>query len=226
MLKKRELISQVKNQLRMVNADYKISNKFIWLIIDKHVRWLIKREGEKMRLVKNQFLFQTLKCVEVEEAPAIDDCCGIRSRCTVQRTKHKLPKLYEDGYGVVIKSVYSLDGSQEFQPISIQQYIRKLENPNSKYDKALYYYYNNGWLYFPKSKIKMVMVKGYFEEDIAKYNHCCDDYDIDPCKTKLDEQLNLPDYLLGELLEHVIKDLIVTKQVQPDEAINKNEKNI
>ena len=225
MLKKRELISQVKNQLRMVNADYKISNKFIWLIIDKHVRWLIKREGEKMRLVKNQFLFQTLKCVEVEEAPAIDDCCGIRSRCTVHRTKYKLPKLYEDGYGVVIKSVYTLDGSQEFQPISIQQYIRKLENPNSKYDKALYYYYNNGWLYFPKSKIKMVMVKGYFEEDIAKYNHC-DNNDIDPCKTKLDEQLNLPDYLLGELLEHVVKDLIVTRQVQPDEAINKNEKNI
>ena len=70
----------------------------------------------------------------------------------------------------------------------------------------------------------MVMVKGYVEEDITKYS-VCDNLEIDPCKTKLDEQLNLPDYLLGELLENVVKDLTLTKQIPFDDAINKNEKN-
>lgn len=222
---KGELISQVRNQLKIVNADYRLTNKFIWSIIDKHMRWLIKRDVDKLRLIKNDFLFQTLRCVEVEEAPAIDDCCGIKSICTVFRTKEKIPKLYEGSDGVVIKAVYSLDGSTEYQPISVQQYTRKLSNPYSKYDKSDYYYYNNGWLYFPKKRVRMVMVKGYFEEDIDIYNDC-QDIEIDPCKSKLDEKFNLPDYLLGELMQHVLKDISMNRQIQDDTQIDKNTINI
>lgn len=222
MITKGQLISDVKNELRMLNADYRVSNKFIWNIIQKHSLWLIKEDSDKLRLIRNNSIFQTLKCVEVVSAPTIDDCCGIRSRCSVQRTEKKLPEMYEDSDGVIIKSIYSLDGSVEFTQITVQQYIRKLADPNFKYDKSNYCYYNNGWLYFPKSTVRKIMIKAYFQEDISKYN-ICDDTFIDPCKTRLDDTFNLPTYLQGRLMDAVFKDLGITRQIPNDPQINKIE---
>ena len=219
---KGSIISQVRNQLRMINADYKIPNKFIWSIIDKHSRWLINEDSNKLRLIRSNTIFQTWKCVDVLPAPTIDDCCGVKSRCTVQRTAVKAPALYEDTAGIIIKSIYSIDGSVEFKRITVQEYIRKLENANFKYDKSNYYYYNNGWFYFPNSSIRKVMIKGYFIDDIAEYNDC-EDIEIDPCKTKMDETFNIPDYISGRLMDFVLKDLGITRQIPDDPQINKIE---
>lgn len=221
----RELISQVKTKVRAVNADAKLTNKFIYSLINKHARWLIKRESDKLNLMGISSIFQTLKCVKIEEAPAIDECCGIRNKCTVMRTKFKLPKMFEDGSGVIIKSIYTIDGSEDFTYIKINDYIRKLEDPNSVYDKTKYVFYNNGYLYFPKSKIRMVMVKAFFEEDVQKFNSC-ENKDLPKCVSRLDEESFLPEYIMGELLDFVFKDLIDMKKIQPDEDINKNQNRI
>lgn len=215
-------ISQARNQLRMINADYKLPNRFIWSIIDKHLRWLINEDSNKLRLVRNNTIFQTWKCVDVIPAPTIDDCCGVASRCTVQRTAIKAPDLYEDTNGVIVKSVFSIDGSTDFKQITVQEYMRKLENPNSKYDKSNYFYYNNGWFYFPNSSIRKVMIKGHFINDISEFNQC-DGIDIDPCRTRLDDNLNFPSYILGRLMDFVIKDLSMTRQIPDDPQINKIE---
>lgn len=218
----RELISQVKNQFKSVNADSKLTNKFIYSIINKHAKWLVKRESDKLNIMGFNSLFQTYKCVEVIEAPAIDDCCGIKSKCLVMRTKDKLPELFEDSSGVILKSIFTIDGSQEFMPIKVSDYTRKLQDYNSKYDKELYAFYNNGYLYFPKSKIKMVMVKGFFKEDIKKFNKC-ENYE-ETCSTRMQEESRIPPYLEAELMDFVLKDIMnFNRRVQQDADINKNE---
>lgn len=222
----KELVSQIRNQFKAVNADSRLSNKFLFSIINKHARWLIKRESDKLNLINFDTLFQTLKCVDVEEAPVIDDCCGVKSKCTVMRTKNKLPLLFEDLAGVIIKNIFTIDGSQDFTLIKINDYMRKLEDPNSKYDKTKYVFYNNGYLYFPKSIIRMVMVKGYFEEDIRKYNKC-DENDANTCITRMEEQNRIPEYLVGELMDFVLKDIMnFNRRSQADVDINKNENRI
>lgn len=217
-----ELISQVKNELKLNNADSRLTNKLIWSVISKHLAWLIKRESEKFRIMRLDSIFQTAKCIDVEEAPAIDDCCGVKSRCKVMRTKEKLPKIYEDSDGILIKSVFTIDGSKDFAGIKITDYMRKLENPHSKYDKGSYYFYNNGYLYFPKSKVRKVMVKAYFADDVTA--SCgCDDVEV-PCTSNLEFQANVPEYLLGELMNQVLLELSgVTLKIQEDEQIDKNE---
>jgi hypothetical protein len=219
-----ELISQVKNQLRLVNADVTLSNRFIWSLIEKHLMWLIKRENSKLDLFGLNDIFQTYKCVDVIDAPAIDECCGLRSKCTVHRTAEKLPQIYEDGDGVMIKSVYSIDGSVDFTNISIHEYMRKLENPTTrKYDKGRYYFYSGGYLYFPKQNIKKVMVKAYFTEEVN--NNCCktcEDNDGN-CISKFDQKIRIPDYIVGELMAQVINDLTITIKIPQDQMINKNE---
>jgi hypothetical protein len=220
-----ELISQIRNQLKDVSADSKLTDKFIYSIMKKHAKWLIKREANKLQIMRFDYLFQTLKCVDVEQAPAIDDCCGIKGKCRISRTVHKVPRLFEDIDGVIIRSVFSIDGSVEYTPITIQEYMRKLENPHSKYDKSIYYYFNNGYLYFPKDYVKKIMIKGYFEDDIRKNNSCVKCEDEDPaCISKLDQEFRLPEHLNGELMNFVIQDIAnVTMKLQADEDINKND---
>lgn len=218
-LTKAELISEARTLAREVGADSKLTNKFLWSLIDKHMTWLVSRESDKMKLAKYDYLYQTLKCVTVEEAPAIDPCCGIRSKCTVWRTADKIPELFEDMTGVIIKSVFSIDGSAEFTQINVQDYMRKLEDPNSKYDNARYFFFNNGYLYFPKRAIRMVMVKGHFKSTVVS---CCEG-EKSPCISKLEENSYLPGKLRGELMEYVKKDLLPYKQIRPDEQIDKNQ---
>lgn len=217
---KGELISQVKNELRVNNADNGMTNRFIWSIINKHLSWLIKRESGKLRLIKQDTIFQTMKCVEVEPSPAIDECCGIRSKCFVYRTVEKLPDIFEDSDGTIIKSVFTIDGSKDFSPIKVSEYMRKLENPHSKYDKSLYYFYNNGYLYFPKSKIKKVMIKAYFIDEVV--NDCEGAENV--CISNLDTKVRIPGYLLGELMNQVLTELSsLTLKLQNDEQIDKSE---
>lgn len=218
---KRELISQIKDQLRQSNADSRLSNRFIWSLIDKHLRWLIKRENNKFHLYDMHEIFQTYKCVEVIEAPTIDDCCGVKSKCKVWRTANKLPKIYESDAGLLIKSVFSIDGSVDFMQIEINEYMRKLENPTTrKYDKGKYYYYNNGYLYLPQQEVRMIMVKAYFEDELL--NNCESNCVIN-CTPKLDEIVRIPGFILGELMSFVVKDILGILQIQPDEQIDKNE---
>lgn len=216
-----QLISQARNQLRMVNADMKVSKRFIWSIIDKHARWLIKRESSKLKLMKMDYLFQTLKCVDVIEVPSSDECCGIKTKCKIWRTREKVPQVYTDEDGVIFKAVYSVDGSEEFIPIKLQEFMRKTENPHSKYDKGRYYYYNNGYLYFPNSHIKMVQVKGYFMDEII--NECRPEDHIKKCMSNMDKRLRIPDYLVAEMMEHVVNDLINLRKIPADVRIDKNE---
>lgn len=221
---KGELISQIRNELRMANSDASLTNKLIWSIIQKHMEWLIKRENSKLGLLTQESIFQTYKCIDVTDAPAIDECCGIRSKCKVFRTKNKIPTLFEDTNGVIIKSVFTIDGSRDFNMITINEYMRKLENPHSKYDKSLYFFYNNGYLYFPKSTIRKVMIKGYFVDELDN-SQCavCPENDT-PCISKLDTPIRIPRYLLGELMSNVLNELSqLTLKIQQDESIEKNE---
>lgn len=61
-------------------------------------------ENLKLNLIKTDAPFQKLKCVPIIEAPVTDPCCGIKSKCTVFRTKDRLPDIYEDSVGVIIRS--------------------------------------------------------------------------------------------------------------------------
>lgn len=220
---KGELISQIRNELRIAHSDSRLTNKFIWSIIQKHAEWLIKRENSRLRVITQEAIFQTYKCVDVEDAPAVDECCGIKTKCKVFRTKFKVPELYEDNDGVIIKGVYTIDGSRDFSQITVNEYMRKLENPHSKYDKSLYFFYNSGYLYFPKSTIRKVMIKGYFIDEINNDCEPCS-ADVDPCPSYLDSPIRIPKYLLAELMQAVLNEFAsLTLKIQPEENINKNE---
>lgn len=219
----RESISLVRTAVREVNADSILPNKYIYNEIMKVSRLLIQRDSDRLVLMQNQDLFQKLRCIEMEEAPAIDPCCGLKTYCTVWRTKNKLPEIYTDSTGVIIKNMATIDGSQNFKIITPTKLLSIKKDVNSKYDKTLYAFYSEGRLYTTNSRFKMIELEAMFEEDISNLNNC--DSDIKTCTRKIDGQWRVPKKLQDPILKEVINNILNSyKRVPQDTDINKTDK--
>ena len=161
---------------------------------------------------------QVMDFVELIEIDKVEACCtGIKSSCTIKRTKHKLPVFMQGYYGPLIRNITSIDGSEELQPTLPSSYIKISNSTTFKYNKAKYYWYINDYLYFPNLDWDAVRIEGIFEGDISKYK-CADDY---KCQILSDNPVNIPDYLLGELESNVFKDLAAMMQIPPDTVNDK-----
>lgn len=218
----RAAISQVKIPNKAVNADSRLTNKYIYSLLRKHRDFLLKQVDSKFQLMKLGYLFQVWKCVDLIPTPTIDECCGIKTNCTIYRTKKKLPYVIAASWGPILRKVSSLDGFTEFVYINIAEYNRRQEDTNSKYDKNLYFFWSDGYLYFPNVEWKKIRIEALFEEDIEKYNDC--DGDQDPCKTFLDNTFRCPKELMKSCIDLVNMELMNEyDRLQPDE--NKIDKN-
>jgi hypothetical protein len=231
MLTNREAISRLKRMLREINADSRLTDRTVYSLLENHAKWLIYRESEKLRLLKKDDVYQSYKCVEVIEAPIIDPCCGIRSDCTIYRTKNKIPPIYEDSFGVIIKSVTTIDNGVSLTPIKASEWERKNKNPwLSEDNKNKFYFYFDGYLYFPKGSWKKVNIFALYKKDISDLNLCendntpCND-ETKKCKRFLDKQFIIPDYLEAQMFDSAIKDLSNTYKRFPEKSneINKND---
>lgn len=221
----REAIYKVKKLFKEVNADSRLSNKFAFSLIDNAVKWLISRESDKQKLIRNDKAFQKLKCVKVIEAPLIDPCCGVRSLCTVFRTEDRLPELFEDGNGVIIRGVLTIDGQTSLFQIKPSEWERKQNNPWLDKDKKnKYFFYSDGYLYFPNGSWKMVEVDALFNRDISDLNLCddkntCDDETVQ-CKRFLDKKFIFPEYLEAQMYDAVKKDLADIYKKLPEKSVH------
>lgn len=207
---------------KAVNADSRLTNKYIFSLLRKHRDLLIKQVDNKFQLMKLGYLFQTWRCADLEPISTIDECCDFSSDCTIYRTKKKLPYTLVASWGPIFRKVSSIDGYTELSSITSAEWNRKSEDTNTKYNKSLYYWWSGGYLYFPNVKWKSVKIEGLFEFDIDKENSCCEKYD--PCKSFLDNKFRIPKELLAVCIDNVNKEMLgYYDRIQPDENnIDKN----
>lgn len=212
-----DIISRVRSEVKAVRQDAMLTDRLIYSFITKHGKWLMKREDGKNKLMAFSSVMQTLDFVELEEVDKIEACCtGLKSDCTIKRTKHKVPVFMQGYFGPLIRTVSSLDASEELQPVLPSSYLALSKSKNFKYNKTKYYWYLNDYLYFPDVEWDAVRIEGIFEDDIS-YWTC----DADSCVVKSDQSFNIPDYLHGELESSVLKDLLQMYQIPADTSIDK-----
>lgn len=226
----REAIYKVRKLFREVNADSRASNKFLFSLLSTAAKWLISTESDKQKLVLSDKAFQKLKCVEVIEAPLIDPCCGIKSSCKVFRTKDRLPEIFEDTSGIIIRTVTTIDGQTSLFRIKPTEWERKQNNPwIDKERKNKFFFYSDGYLYFPNGSWKMVEVDALYTKDISNLNTCdnkgtCED-ETKECIKFLDKKFILPEYLEARMYDAIKKDLADIYKKLPEKSveINKND---
>src|SRR5882672_10977781 len=143
---KREKIESLRNKLRERNADSNYSNQFLYTVLIEHGKWLIKREVSAGRIWRNVAFFQTLRCMDVVEASVVDDCCPVKTGCVIYRTKDKLPELWQDDTGPLLKTVTSVDSSTTFFYTTPTSWQNKKNDPYTKKSDERYVFCSDGYL--------------------------------------------------------------------------------
>lgn len=217
-----EAISRVKKELKELNADSRLSNKFIYSKLKSIAKLLIQQESDKFKLAKLQNLYQNFKCIPMEEVSIVDCNCGIKSKCKIWRTSIDLPNIYSDSMGIIIKEVTSIDDSAKLTFTTSSRIDSLLKDPNSKYDNSIYCFYDNKRIYIVKKMIKAINVRAIYEDDISDHPvNCCSK---EQCTRLIDREWLVPPKLEGVIIEEVIKSLLQGyKQIKEDSNINKSD---
>ena len=102
-------VSRVRNTLKAVKEDAFLTDRFIYSVVSKFAKLFIKRQDNINKLLRFKSFFKPLPCVELIEVDKIEACCaGIKSGCTIMRTKDKLPSPFEGPFGPMFRTVSSI----------------------------------------------------------------------------------------------------------------------
>ncbi len=218
----REMIDSLRNKLREQNADSNYSNKFLYQTLLEQTNWIIRREATGGRIWNSTTLFQNYS-VRMIEVPLIDSCLPISSNCKIYRSAEKLPDLWEDANGPIIKSVTSVDGSTEFFVTTASVWGSKRKDPYKSKLSKQYAFFEDGYLWSPEKNPHFLTVLGYYMSDIALTTQNCLDCDEKDCVRFLDTSFKGPNWVEAEVMAKAVELLAgVSKRLPEDEEINKN----
>jgi hypothetical protein len=212
-----ESISRVRNIVKGSKQDSFLTDRFIYSLIVKYAKLLIKKQDTLNARLKFASLFRTLPCVELIETTKIEACCGsLPDTCKIMRTAEKIPLPFEGSYGPFIRTVASIDGSTEVYRTQPAAYVSMTKTTAFKYNKQKYYWYMNGYLYLPNVEWDAALVEGIFQDDISIFT--CNKQDV--CKIRQNDIFPIPDDVFAEAERYVISELTTTIQVPTDTNIS------
>ena len=208
------VVSRIKNQVKGVRQDAFLTDRYVYSVTIKYAQVLMRRQDSQNKLMKFNSIWQTLPCVELIEVDKIEACCaGIKSGCTIKRTKDKLPTFMEGYWGPLLRTVSSIDGSFEMYPTAPGVYTSMTKTSGFKYNKQKYYWYLDGYLYFPNIDWDAVKIEGVFTEDISTLEK-----NGESCTKKQLHSINVPEFLLAEIEKMAIGDFIQRLQIPTDKS--------
>ena len=217
---KRNAIEIFRDELKERNADSTYTNQFLYNILLNHAKWLIKREVSGGRIYVNNSFFQTLSCQEVIEVSTVDSCCPVKTNCKIYRTKDKLPEMWIDNEGPIIKLVSSVDGTTDFFFTNSTTWQSKRNDPYQKMSSIKYSFFADNYLWFPEHNPHLVNIYGFYTDDITDKSNCSENKE---CTRYLDTLFMLPGWLEAEMFAKALEQTAgITKKLPEDEQIDKN----
>ena len=161
-----EAISRVRNTLKAVKEDPFLTDRTIYFSIIKYGQSLMKREDNQLRLMKISNIFKVMPYVELIEVDKVDAACvGVYSGCYFKRTKERIPDLLTGIQGPIFRTVSSIDGSIELFRTDPGTFVSMTKTTTFKYNKRQYFWYIDGYLYFPNLAWDAVKIEAIFEND-------------------------------------------------------------
>jgi hypothetical protein len=207
-----EAISRVRNTLKAVKEDAFLTDRNIYFLLTKYGQTLLKREDNQFRLMKISSIFQVLPYLELIDVDKVEaGCIGIYSGCYFKRTKDKLPTILNGAMGPIIRTVSSIDGTIELFRTDPGTYVSMTKTTTWKYNRSLYFWYLNGYMYFPNIDWEAIRMEAIFEGQV-------DTCTTDDCLIKQDQPLPFPEYLFSEIEQFTVKELTISLQAPSDNA--------
>lgn len=212
-------VSRVRNSVKAVKEDAFVTDRYLWSVITKYAKLFIKRQDNLNKLLRFKSFWKTIPCLELVEVDKIEACCGgIKSGCTIMRTKDKLPTPFEGPIGPMFRTVSSIDGSVEIYPTEPGTYTSMTKTTTFKYNKNKYYWYLNGYLYFPNIEWDAIKIEGIWEDDIEGLA-CDGKQEKSDCVVKQEQNTNIPEDLFAEIEQQVLNEVLNQAKI-PQENID------
>jgi len=209
-------ISRVRNTLKTVKEDPFMTDRYIYSLINKYAKTLIKRESIGISLYKHKSLFKELSCVDLIEVDRVEACClDVNTGCIFMRSKEKLPNILSVDSGPVIRSVSSLDYSESVTETQPMIYSNLTKTSSFKYNKSKYYWFLDNHIYIPNVTWEAVRVSAIFDEDITGLG-CSSD--PTKCINEQDRELLIPEHLFSEIEQMVRQEILTAGQIPSDGA--------
>lgn len=211
-----EAISRVRNNIKAVDTDSFITDRLIYSNIIKYAKLYIKQQTAQSVQSRFNSLYVKLPCVDLIEVDKVEACCEVKSGVLIKRTKDKLPGVLEGAGGLLIRTVASVDSSEEVFRTTPQFYNAQQKTSAAKYNKTKYYWYLDGYLYIPNVDWDSIAIEGIFENKLAP---TCED----PCRPVQDQYLNIPSDLFAQVEQQVVNDFLRMAQINTDNQQGDNQ---
>jgi hypothetical protein len=215
-----EAITRVRAALKAVKEDPFLTDRNIYFAVLKYGKTLLKREDNQNRLMRMSSLFTYLPYIELIDVDKVEaGCTGVYSECYIKRSKERIPQLFDGMFGPVIRTASSIDSSIKMYRTEPGTFVSITKSTNYKYNKKVYFWYLDGYIYVPNVDWDAMKLEGIFEGD--KRDFLCPS--PDDCSIRQDFQLPFPEYLFSEIEQFVIKELTTAMQVPsngPDDSQN------
>lgn len=212
-----EVISRIRGQVKAEAQDAFVTDRYIYSLIIKYAQLFMRRQDSANKLMKFNSVWKTLPFVELVETDKVEaQCTGITSGCTIKKTKERLPRMIQGYWGPLIRTVSSIDGSIELQPTQPGIYASMTKTSSFKYNKRKYFWYLDGYMYFPDLDWDAIKLEAVFDDDISTW--LCD---ADICVPRYNQELNIPEALLAEIENQVLSVFAASTQFPTDDSDNK-----
>jgi hypothetical protein len=210
------VISRLRGMIKANNQDSNVTDRFLYSIYKKYADLAIKRADQAGKLLPFSAVFETLDKVELVDVDFVEasGCLPVKSYRTLKKTKLPMPMFQEGAYGPMVRSITSLDGSVACTMTTLDTWYTLSRSKSFKYNNTKYCWFLNDRLYFPNVDWNVVRIEGIFEEDISMFK--CDS--SEQCKPRQEQSLNIPDYLLSDIEQLVLRDLGITIQIPTDKV--------
>lgn len=146
------------------SRDSRLTARHIYSAVVSARSTLLRQQKNKNQLI-NQWLYQTLPCVELKLAPVHECPCVPNNKCSILRSVYQLPSPITSLDNHLIQSVTTLDGSIGFDASTFDNI--KYASGNKYTSTKPKYYIRNRYIYFSGfTTLKALAITGLFENPL------------------------------------------------------------
>ncbi len=224
-MKNRQAVARINGKMRANNIDDWFSPKYLlYLAIDVTGDFL-RKQSDRARLLRETEGWAEIENIPMTPVPVSE--CGLDTTlCTkLMRSKDKLPETFTGVFGNIIKHVASLNFGTIYEPVTPKDW-KNIQKRQFK-GGTLYYFWINGYLYIPNSKVENIRVDAFFKykwEAEAMNQKNCPDCTKNKCIKPLDSDFVCPENLINDVINQTFIQVAESYKLPQDtfEDINPN----
>lgn len=217
-IKYKEIVSRIQNNLNTLNKDMFIPRRFILSVFKSKLEFLMAQKFYDKSLFRETNLYKWINCVEMEEIDSVS--CGkieLQTCNTLMQSVKKLPKLIWTRYGSTVLMITNIDGSKEYKVISHSYYQTIKKNKNFEKFKGTYaIIYPDNKIVIPDVYVKRINVLLFtLDENADEMSECGDENS--KCMSYWDKEIEISDKVAEVAIQETLKEVSMRVQIQPDE---------